>query len=137
MLNTKASQLHAQLLSASCDTVQAGPAAAAEPPAQSAFLHCVSQLNDVLRDHLLPKLVEQESAGAVRLTCSQLCALLQPNIQHLNLTKELQGAGNPLQSLQVARQCAAAFPSCTCLQFAWSSSSMAHVHCNISPLLAG
>ena len=99
--------------------MQAGPAAPAaaaaeadpylfpeldeEPDAQSALLSCLSrldfQLNDVLTAHLLPKLIEQGSAGAVRLTCSQLHSLLQPSIQHLNLTKGQQDADHPFHSL--------------------------------------
>ena len=125
--------------------MQAGPAAPAavdaEPAAESALLRCLSQLNfqlnDVFAVHLLPKLVEQGSAGAVRLTCSQLRALLQPSIQHLNLTKQLEDEDNPLHSLKVARQLTAAFPNCTHLKFAWSSSSLVNVYRNISPLLAG
>jgi hypothetical protein len=90
-----------------------------------------------LTAHLLPKLIEQGSAGAVRLTCSQLHSLLQPSIQHLNLTKGQQDADHPFHSLKVAKQIAAAFPNCTNLEFAWSSSSMVNVYRSISQLLAG
>jgi hypothetical protein len=56
----------------------------------------LSQLtDDVLTAHLLPKLFEQGSAGALFCTCSQLRRLLQPSIQHLDLTKQMQDAGNP------------------------------------------
>jgi hypothetical protein len=91
----------------------------------------------VLTAHLLPKLVEQGSAGAVVLTCSQLRRLLQPSIQHLDLTKQLQGAVSPCHSPQLARQWVAAFPNCTCLEFAWTHHSMSAINRSISPLLAG
>jgi hypothetical protein len=119
--------------------LQALPEAAAEPAGQqSPLLCCLSQLNDdVLSAHLLPKLVEQGSAGAVVLACSQLRRLLQPSIQHLDLTKQLRDADNPCHSPELARQLLAAFPHCTSLDFAWTGSSMVDVYRSISPLLAG
>jgi hypothetical protein len=93
--------------------------------------------DDVLTAHLLPKLVEQGSAGAVMLTCSQLRGLLQPSIQHLDLTKQLQDADNPCHSPELAKQLVAAFPNCTSLDFAWARSSMAAINRSISPLLSG
>jgi hypothetical protein len=105
---------------------------------QSPLLRCLSQLNDdVLTAHLLPKLVEQGSAGAVFCSCSQFRRLIQACIQHLDLTKQLKDADNPCHSPELARQLVAAFPNCTSLDFAWSSSSMANVYRSISPLLAG
>ena len=118
-------------------SLQAVPEAAAEPASQqSPLLRCLAQLNDdVLTAHLLPKLVEQGSAGAVVLACSQLRRLLQPSIQHLDLTKQLQE--DPCHSPVLARQLLAAFPNCTSLNFAWASSSMPNIYRSISPLLAG
>lgn len=120
-------------------SLQAVPEAAAEPASQqSPLLRCLSQLNDdVLTAHLLPKLSELGSAGAVVLTCSQLRRLLQPGIQHLDLARQLQDADNPCHSPVLARQLLAAFPNCTSLNFAWASSSMPNVYRSISPLLAG
>jgi hypothetical protein len=91
----------------------------------------------VLTAHLLPKLVEQGSAGAVVLTCSQLRKLLQRGVQHLDLSKQPPDAGTPCHSPEIARQLVAAFPNCTSLNFAWASSSMVNVYRSISPLLAG
>ena len=92
----------------------------------------------MLATYLLPKLVDQGSAGAVVLTCSQLRALCQPRIQHLDLSQpQLQDADNPCHSPEVARQLVASFPKCTSLAFAWSGSSMASVCGNISTLLRG
>jgi hypothetical protein len=118
--------------------VPAAQGAAGDGGQQSPLLRCLSQLNDdVLTAHLLPKLVEQGSAGAVVLTCSQLRRLLQLGVQHLDLTKQLQDADNPCHSPELARQFIAAFPNCTSLGFAWASSSMVNVYRSISPLLSG
>jgi hypothetical protein len=57
--------------------------------------------------------------------------------QHLSLAKGQQDADHPFHSLKLAKQIAAAFPNCTNLEFAWSSSSMVNVHRSISQLLAG
>jgi hypothetical protein len=118
--------------------LQAGPAAAEPAGQQSPLLRCLSQLNDdVLTAHLLPQLVEQGSAGAVFCTCSQLRRLIQPCIQHVDLTKQLQDADNPCHSQGLARQLVAAFPNCTSLDFAWASKNMAKVQRSISTLLEG
>jgi hypothetical protein len=102
------------------------------------MLRCLSQLNDdVLTAHLLPKLVKQGLAGAVVLTCSQLRRLVQPSIQHLDLTKQLQDADNPCCSPKLAGQLVAAFHNCTSLELAWVGSRMLHVYRNISLLLSG
>jgi hypothetical protein len=117
----------------------AAAAAAADPAGQqSPLLRCLSQLNDdVLTAHLLPKLVEQGSASAVYRSCSQFRRLLQPSIQHLDLTKQLQDADNPCHSLGLAMQLGAAFSHCTSLDFAWASKNMAKVQRNVYSLLEG
>jgi hypothetical protein len=97
----------------------------------------LSQINgDVLISHLLPRLVEQESAAAVVLTCSQLRRLLQHSVQHLNLIKQLQDTDNPCHSRALAKQLVEAFPGCTSLEFAWGPNIYNLCH-NINPLLAG
>jgi hypothetical protein len=120
--------------------VQTRSAAAAEARSvqQSPFLRCLSQLNDdVLQAFLLPKLVQQGSAGAVALSCSQLRRLCQHNVQHLDLTKQLHDVDNLCHSPELARQLVTAFPNCTSVDFAWANTSMADVCGSISPLLAG
>jgi hypothetical protein len=108
------------------------------PAGESALMRCLSQLNDdVLTSYLLPKLVEQGSAGAVALSCSQLRRLCQLSTQHLDLSKQLQDGDNPCQDVKLARQLVAAFPNCTLLDFAWASSSVVRVSRSITPLLAG
>ena len=117
--------------------VQHAPVAAGSVQ-QSPFLSCLSQLNDdVLASFLLPRLMQQGSAGAAALSCSQLRRLCQPCVQHLDLTEELQDGDNPCHSPELAMQLLAAFPNCTSLDFAWGSSSMADVYSNIGQLLAG
>jgi hypothetical protein len=110
------------------------------PAGESALLRCLSQLNDdVLTAYLLPKVVEQESAGAVALTCSQLRRLCELSTHHLKLSraKQLQDADNPCHSAKLARQLVAAFPNCTSLHFSWASNSLVNVYRSISQLLAG
>jgi hypothetical protein len=112
--------------------------AAAEASQQSHLLRCLSQLNDgVLTTHLLPKLTEQGSAGAVSCTCSRLRRLIQTSIEHLDLTKHFQDADNPCCSPKLAGQLVAAFPNCTSLELAWVGRHMLHVYRNTSLLLAG
>jgi hypothetical protein len=110
------------------------------PPAAtevSPLLCCLSQLNDdVFTSYLLPKLIEQGSAGAVALTCRHLCELCQDSVQHLDLTKQLPH-GNPCLDPELARQLVAAFSSCTSLEVTWQSHSCYDVFVNISTLLAG
>jgi hypothetical protein len=66
-------QLHVSMVECLC-FVQAAPADAADAAGESSFLRCVTLLNDdVLTAYLLPKLVEQGSAGAVAATCAS-CA---------------------------------------------------------------
>jgi hypothetical protein len=95
----------------------------------------------VLTTYLLPKLVEQGSAGAVALTCSQLRELCNDSVQHLDLTKQLLPIGkagqkskqqqydNPCHSARHAWQVADAFPNCTSVNLVYDAFS------NISPLL--
>jgi hypothetical protein len=130
---------HAEIVPAALRVLQAAQAAAAEPMGQqSPLLRCLSQLNDdVLTAHLLPKILEQGSASAVFCTCSHLRKLLQPSIQHLDLTKQLQDADNPCHSPGLAMQLGLAFPNSTSLDFAWASKNMAKVQRNIGLLLAG
>jgi hypothetical protein len=113
--------------------------AAAEPAGeQSSLLDCLSQLNDeVLTAHLLPKLLEQGSAGAVFSTCSQLRRLFQPDIKHLHFTSQLPDADNPCLHQELVMQLVTVFPNCTSLDFEWAGRQMEDVHQNISPLLAG
>jgi hypothetical protein len=118
--------------------VQAAPAEAADaagvPPP---FLQCITLLNDdVLTAYLLPKLVEQGTAGAVAATCSQLRKLCQRSAHHLNLAKQLQDVDNPCHSPQLANQLVEAFPNCTSLECAWDSNSLVDVYRSIR-LLAG
>jgi hypothetical protein len=119
--------------------VQAAPAdAAIAAGCASPFLRCVTLLNDdVLTSYLLPKLVEQGSAGAVTLTCSQLRKLCQRSVQHLNLTKQLQGADNPCRTPVLADRLGSTFPNCSSLECAWDSSSLADVYRSIRMMLAG
>lgn len=83
-------ELDALLLLVLAVSVQAATAAApAKAREGSPLLSCLSQLNDdVFTSYLLPKLIEQGSAGAVALTCSQARRLCQDSIQHLDLTKK-------------------------------------------------
>lgn len=113
--------------------------AAAEPAGEeSSLLSCLSQLNDeVLTAHLLPRLLEHGSAGAVFSTCSQLRRLFQPSIKHLHLTLQLSNADNPCLNPELVMQLVAVFPNCTSLDCEWAGEQMEDVHHNISPLLAG
>ena len=118
-----------------CASMQA--AQQSNPAGESALLCCLSQLNDdVLTAYLLPMLVEQGSAGAVALTCSQLRRLCQLSTQHLDLSKQLQDADNPCHDAKLARQLVAAFPNCTSLAFAWATDSLLNVYRSVTPLLA-
>ena len=113
-------------------------AAPGNPAGESALLRCLYQLNDdVLTAFLVPKLVEQGSAGAVALSCSQLRRLCHLSTQHLDLSKQLQDGDNPCHDPNLARQLVAAFPTCTSLEFAWASDSLVNVYHSITPLLAG
>jgi hypothetical protein len=84
----------------------------------SLLLRCISKLNDeVLSTYLLPKLVEQGSAAAVALTCSQLRKLCQVSTQHLDLSQQLQ-QDDPCHNPKLAKQLVTAFPNCTSLKLA-------------------
>ncbi len=91
----------------------------------------------MLTAYLLPKLVEQGSAGAVALTCSTLCELCQLGTLHLDLSKQLPAAENPCLSAKMVRQLVAAFPNCTSLAFAWDANKLVNVPGSIRLLLAG
>jgi len=55
---------------------------------QSPFLHCLQQLNDdAWAQVLLPKLIEQGSAAAVALTCSQLRDLCNQYVEVIDLRR--------------------------------------------------
>ncbi len=130
------------LTSAQATPAAAAAAAAGGVPAglQSPLLCCLSQLNDdMIAAHLLPKLVEHGSASAVFRTCSQLRRLIQPIVQHLDLTKQLQETYNPCHSPKLAKQLIAHFPNCTVLKCAWisGSSSVKDLHRSMSLLLKG
>jgi hypothetical protein len=109
-------------------------AASYEP---KSLLQCISNLNvEVLTTYLLPKLVQQGSAAAVALTCTQLRSLCQFSIQHLDLSQQLQ-QDNPCHDPKLARQLVAAFPNCTSLYLTWGRSSVVGAYSGIHPLLAG
>lgn len=114
--------------------MQALPAAAG---GQCFLLCCLSQLNDdVFSSYLLPKLIEQGSAGAVAFTCSQLRRLCQSSTQHLDLSAQPLH-DSPCNNPALAKQLVAAFPQCSSLKVAWHSSSLDGVHEHISTLLRG
>jgi hypothetical protein len=93
--------------------VQDTPSAASSGPQPSALLHCLSQLNtDAWAQVLLPKLVDQGSAAAVALSCSQLRDLCYSSRQSLKLGALLDstdswGLRSELQNLP------ANFPNCS------------------------
>jgi hypothetical protein len=102
----------------------------------SALLHCLSRLNsDVWVQVLLPKLVEQRSAEAVALTCSQLRDLCYSSIQSIDLRRLFQGVDHRhieswMQGLPLH------FPNCTAVSLELRSEASYHTVLFILPALA-
>jgi hypothetical protein len=79
----------------------------------SPLLQCLDQVNDdVWEQILLPKLLQQGSAPAVALSCTQLRRLCQHSIETLNLTNMTSSSTSAQQLARHAAAVATHFPKC-------------------------
>jgi hypothetical protein len=92
------------------------PAWSASSSSQSALLQCLSQLDcDTWAEALLPKLIDNGSAGNVALTCAQLRSLCHGSRQQLNL-RSLHSHADPSHVLDWTAGLADRFPNCSCVK---------------------
>lgn len=115
------------------------------PGSESAFLHCLSQLNDdAWAEVLLPKLVEQGSTAALASTCSQLRQLCSTTVQHLDLRDMTTLLDRPDAfsyiidahcTLDTAKDLAGRFPNCKSAALdLFDDASYYHMHTVLSAL---
>jgi hypothetical protein len=102
------------------------PPWSASSSSQSALLQCLSQLNsDTWAEALLPKLVDNGSAGNVALTCAQLRTLCHGSRQQLNL-RSLHSHEDPCQVLDWTAGLADRFSYCSCVELSVSKDEDLH-----------
>jgi hypothetical protein len=118
--------------------LQGRPQSGSTSTQASALLHCLSQLNsDVWAQVLLPKLVEQGSAAAVALTCSQLRDLCYNSRQEIKVRLSHMVASVGLSHLESCMQGVPAhFPNCTSVSLVLSGEQSYHAMPYTLPALA-
>ncbi len=103
----------------------------------SPLLHCLDQLDDgVWEQVMLPKLLDQGSAGAVTLTCTQLRRLCQHSMNVLNLEQLPNSSTSPEQLASQAAAVAAHFPNCRVVRLSAQDSTCYQQLPGVLPLLS-